>query len=311
MTTVRDELDELRGQFVSAGFAAGWGMIKSVPAPVAARMFQAAADAATLRNGPAIAQLRRNLRRVVGPDPSAADLERILGVSMRSYARYWLETFRLPKMDQAEVVARAQAGTVGAEHIDAAVEAGRGYILALPHMGNYDVAGLWLVDRYRAPFTTVAERLRPESLFDRFVAYRESLGFQVVALTGGERPPTGILTEQLRAGGGVCLVADRDLSQHGLTVDFFGAPARMPGGPAMLAAMTGAALLPVGLWFTDDGGWGQYIYPAVQLPEGRLRDRVQTGTQLLADRYAEVIAAHPSDWHMLQKLWVDDEVRRD
>ncbi len=306
MTTVRSELDELRGQFVSAGFAAGWGVVKSIPAPVAARTFRAAADAATVRNGAAVRQLRKNLRRVVGATPGEHEMDELVGDAMRSYARYWLETFRLPRMDKKSVVERVAANTIGAEHLDAAMAAGRGYVIALPHTGNYDVAGLWVVGRYGQPFTTVAERLKPESLFDRFVAYRESLGMEVLPLTGGERPPTSVLVERLRAGGGVCLVADRDLSAHGIEVEFFGATARMPAGPAMLAAMTGAALLPVGLWFTDDGGWGQRIFDPIELPEGRLRDRVQVGTQLLADRFAEVISAHPTHWHMLQKLWLDD-----
>jgi KDO2-lipid IV(A) lauroyltransferase len=249
-------------------------------------MFRAVADAATVRNGQAVRQLRSNLRRVVGPAISERDLDELVGKAMRSYARYWLETFRLPKMDKPAVVANVNGNTVGAEHVEAALARGRGYVIAVPHAGNYDVAGLWVVDRFGS-FTTVAERLRPESLFDRFVAYRESLGMEVVALTGGERAPTAVLTERLRAGGGVCLVADRDLSAHGMQVDFF-------------------ALLPVGLWFTDDGGWAQRICAPIELPEGRLRDRVQAGTQALADRFAELIAAHPSDWHMLQKLWLDD-----
>lgn len=306
MTNVRGELDDLRGQVVAAGFAAGWGTVKALPEPLASRAFRGAADAATVRNGPGVRQLRINLRRVIGPAPGEHELDELVGAAMRSYARYWLETFRLPKMNKARVLERVEKSTVGAEHLDDAVEAGRGYVVALPHTGNYDVAGLWVVNRYGRPFTTVAERLQPESLFDRFVAYRQSLGMEVLALTGGERPPTAVLTERLRAGGGVCLVADRDLSAHGIEVDFFGAKARMPAGPAMLAAMTGAALLPVGLWFTDDGGWGQRICAPIELPEGRLRDRVQVGTQLLADRFAELIAAHPAHWHMLQKLWLDD-----
>ena len=306
MTSVREEIAELRGQFVAAGFATGWGVLKSVPEPVASRLFREVADVATKRNGGSVRQLRTNLRRVVGPSWSDAELEDLVKEAMRSYARYWLETFRLPKMDKAYVAAQVDANAIGAEHIDAALAQGRGFILALPHTGNYDVAGLWLVDRYGS-FTTVAERLKPESLFDRFVAYRQSLGMEVLPLTGGDTPPTGILAERLRSNQGVCLVADRDLSRHGLAVDFFGETARLPAGPAMLAAMTGAALLPVGLWFTEDGSWGQRIGPPIELPEGgRLRDRVQVATQRLADEFAQLISAHPAHWHMLQKLWVAD-----
>jgi lauroyl/myristoyl acyltransferase len=308
--TVQQDLTAgLREQVIAAGFVAGWEALRSVPAPVASHLFRAAADAVTARSGPAVRQLRLNLRRVIGPAPAERELDKLVRDAMRSYARYWLETFRLAKLDHAAIAARVGSQTLGTEYLDAAVEAGRGFILALPHTGNYDVAGLWLIDRYHRPFTTVAERLRPASLFDRFVAYRESLGMEVLALTGAEQPPTAVLTGRLKAGGGVCLVADRDLSQHGIEVDFFGERARLPGGPALLAATTGAALLPVGLWFTPDGGWGQQIMAPVEPTETRLRDRVRSGSQQLADAFAQLIGEHPSDWHMLQKLWLADQNR--
>jgi lauroyl/myristoyl acyltransferase len=305
VTPLREQLAGLRQALPAAGFAAGWSALKAVPAPISARAFDVAARIATSRDGPGVRQLRRNLARVLGPQAASSELDDVVAEAMRSYARYWLETFRLPKMDRHEVARRVNDHTIGAENVEKALATGQGYIMALPHTGNYDVAGLWVVDRFGS-FTTVAERLKPESLFDRFVAYRQSIGMEVLALTGGDSPPTSVLTQRLRSGKGVCLVADRDLSKHGIEVDFFGARARMPGGPAMLSAMTGAALLPVGLWFTDDGGWGQRIGPPIEVPEGRLRDRVQAGTQLLADQFAQLIKAHPSDWHMLQKLWVDD-----
>ncbi len=298
----------VRERAVDLGFAAGWAAIKAVPGPLAARGFRLAGDAAAARQGPGVRQLRANLRRVIGPLPSELYLDALVRAATRSYARYWLETFRLPKMDHRAVIRRTGAQTVGAENLDAAVESGRGAVLALPHIGNWDVSGLWLIDRYKRPFTTVAERLKPESLFDRFVAYRESLGFEVLALTGGQRPVSEVLTERLRAAGTVCLLGDRDLSRNGVQVHFFGEPARMPPGPALLAATTGAALLPVSMWFTEDG-WGQRIDPPIDLPDrafGRLADRVRVGTQLLADAFAEHIGDHPADWHMLQRLWLAD-----
>jgi KDO2-lipid IV(A) lauroyltransferase len=293
----------VRARALDLSFAAGWGAVKSLPAPFARRAFQAVADVATARDGKGAQQLRRNLRRVV-PDAGEAQLDDLVSAGLRSYARYWLETFRLPRMDKRAVAACADANTTGAEHIDAAVRAGKSFILALPHMGNWDAAAIWLIDR-GYPFTTVAERLKPDSLFDRFVAYRESLGMEVLPLTGGASPSEA-LAQRLRSGRAVCLVADRDLSRNGVDVDFFGETARMPGGPALLAATTGAVLLPVALWFTPDGGWGQWIGEPIE-PEGaRLAEKVRTGTQALADAFAPQVAAHPEDWHMLQKLWVAD-----
>ncbi|MBV9823449.1 MAG: phosphatidylinositol mannoside acyltransferase [Actinobacteria bacterium] len=291
------------GWLSTAGYVAGWRLIRGLPAPVAGRLFTAAADLAVRRDGRGVRQLRRNLTRVLATtDTDPDELDRLVRAGMRSYARYWLETFRLPSMDVEQVLAAVH--TDGADHVDRAMAAGRGAVFALPHSGNWDVAGLWLVRR-GYPFSTVAERLKPESLFDRFVAYRESLGMRVLPLTGGPRPPTTVLAERLRAGEAVCLVAERDLSRNGVEVEFFGEPTRMPPGPALLAATTGAALLPVHLYF-DGAGWGQWIGPPIELGDGRLRDRVQRGTQALAGAFESRIAEYPQDWHMLQRLWLAD-----
>jgi KDO2-lipid IV(A) lauroyltransferase len=233
-----------------------------------------------------------------------ADLDALTRHAMRSYARYWLEVFRLPVL-RARAVAGAEAGTVGAENIDAAIAAGKGAILALPHSGNWDVAAVWLVAR-SGTFATVAERLKPESLFRRFMAYRESLGMEVIPLSGGDRSPSDVLTERLRAGGVICLLGDRDLTKGGVEVTFFGERTKMPAGPALLAATTGAALIPVGLWF-DGAGWAQRVHPPLHIPAtGPLRERVHAATQALADVFAADIAEHPADWHMLQRLWLAD-----
>ena len=291
-----------RDRVVDLGYAAGWHGVRALPGPVAAAAFRGAADLSARRGGRGARQLRANLRRVIGPAGSEAELDDLVRASLRSYARYWLETFRLPSMPVASIL--AGVSTDGAGHVDAAMAAGRGVIVALPHSGNWDVAGIWLVRR-GVPFTTVVERLQPESLFDRFVRYRESLGMEIIPLSGGTRAPSTVLTERLQAGGCVALLADRDLGASGVPVDFFGEPTRMPPGPALLAATTGAALLPVSLHFTADG-WGQWIGAPITASGERLRERVADATQTLADTFATRISAHPADWHMLQKLWLAD-----
>jgi KDO2-lipid IV(A) lauroyltransferase len=296
--------ERTRGRATDLGFAAGWGLVKSVPRPVSRRWFQAAADAATVRNGGGAQQLRRNLRRVVGPSVSELRMDQLVGDALRSYSRYWLETFRLPKMDLRQVALQVDAKITGAEHIVEGLARGKGVVLALPHSGNWDVAGVWLVHKH-GPFTTVAERLKPESLFNRFVEYRESLGFEIIPLTGGERPPMDVLSARLRENRVVCLLADRDLSRNGVQVEFFGEPTRMPPGPALLGATTGAVVLPVHAFYDGDE-WGLTVLPPIELPEGAVADRVAHGTQALADAFAGEIAKHPTDWHMLQKLWLAD-----
>ena len=298
-------LDRARGRAVDLGYAAGWGVLKSLPNGVSRRAFRAAADAATVRNGGGTQQLRKNLRRVVGPGTSDLRMDGIVGDALRSYARYWLETFRLPGMDLDDVARRVDAHTTGGEHIVDGLARGKGVILALPHSGNWEASGVWLVATH-GPFTTVAERLEPESLFDRFLEFRRGLGMEVIALTGSERPPLEVLAERLRENRVICLLADRDLSRHGIEVDFFGQPTRMPGGPSLLAAQTGASLHAVHAHFVGDDSWAHSISPPIELPDAPLDDRIAAGTQRIADIFAGRIAEHPADWHMLQRLWLAD-----
>jgi lauroyl/myristoyl acyltransferase len=285
------------------GFAAGWSMVKALPEPVADRLFRQAADLAFRRRGPSVVQLARNLHRVLGEQSTPASLAAVTHAGMRSYARYWKETFRLPAMDHDEVFEQLQAGAIGAEHIDRAVDEGRGIMLPITHSGNWDAAGLWVARRWGS-MTTVAERLKPESLYEKFVAYRESLGMEIVPLTGGVNPST-VLKERLGAGGIVPLVGDRDLSRSGVPVSFFGQTATMPPGPAMLAALTGSDLCPTNLSFTDRG-WSIHIHPPVTIPGTRLAEQVRGGTQLVAQVFERGITEHPADWHMLQPLWRAD-----
>jgi phosphatidylinositol dimannoside acyltransferase len=295
-------LGDVRERAVDLGFAAGWHLVRAMPESVAYRLFRGAADVGLRRDGRGARQLRRNLRRVVGPLLPEAELTELVRAGLRSYARYWQEAFRLPSMDKKDVVARFDLD--GIDVMDKSIAAGQGVVLVLPHMGNWDIAGLWLIE-HGVPFTTVVERLKPDSLFRRFVAYREAIGMEILPLTGGARPTSMVLADRLAAGGCVCLVGDRDLSSRGVDVEFFGEIARMPAGPAMLAARTGAALHPVGLW-SDGPDWAGRVGAAITLPETALRASVRAGTQRIADEFAVSIAEHPADWHMLQRLWMSD-----
>ena len=290
-----------------AGFAAGWGAVKLLPEGLARRAFDAGAGWAARRDGPGTRMLRANLRVATGGRLSEADLDELTRRAVRSYARYWREAFRLPTIPTEGIVTKTVSP--GVEHMEKSRADGRPVILALPHSGNWDAAGVWFVDWLGGPFMTVAERLEPESLYRRFLEYRESLGMRVVPLTGGERPSATVLREWLTGGGSVCLLMDRDLGGSGVPVSFFDRPTTMPGGAALLAAQTGAALHPVVCQFTE-GGWRLLIHPEVPLAGGaRLKDRVATATQGVADAFAASIAAQPEDWHMQGRIWSD--VRRD
>ncbi len=289
-------------RLTDALYGLGWSAVKKLPEPAAARLGRSIADLAWKKRGEGVLRLERNYARVV-PGASPQRLAELSRAGMRSYLRYWMESFRLPVWSEQRIRDGVEVKDV--HHLTDALAAGKGAVIALPHLANWDLAGAWVTTQLKIPFTTVAERLRPETLYDRFVAYRESLGMEVLPHTGGSA--FGTLARRLRDGGLVCLVADRDLSASGVEVDFFGETARMPAGPAMLAQHTGAALLPVTLRYDDSPVMRARVHPPIAVPRSGTRpERTSVMTQALADAFAAGIADHPEDWHMLQRLWLAD-----
>ncbi|MFJ3823896.1 phosphatidylinositol mannoside acyltransferase [Streptomyces nodosus] len=295
-------MTSLKERLTDGLYGLGWSAVKTLPEPVATRLGRTVADLAWKRRGKGVQRLESNYARVV-PDASPARLAELSRAGMRSYLRYWMESFRLPAWSADRVRNGFEAKDI--HHLTDGLASGRGVVLALPHLANWDLAGAWVTTALETPFTTVAERLRPESLYDRFVAYREGLGMEVLPHTGGSA--FGTLARRLRDGGLVCLVADRDLSSSGVEVSFFGETARMPAGPALLAQQTGALLLPVTLWYDDSPVMRGRVHPPVEVPlSGTRAEQTSLMTQALADAFAQGIAEHPEDWHMLQRLWLDD-----
>ncbi|MGW0335216.1 phosphatidylinositol mannoside acyltransferase [Streptomyces sp. NPDC003011] len=283
-------------------YGLGWSVVKKLPEPVAVRLGRSIADLAWKQRGAGVRRLERNYARVV-PDASPERLAALSRAGMRSYLRYWMESFRLPAWSPERI--RDGVEVKDLHRLTDGLAAGRGVVLALPHMANWDLAGAWLTTALKIPFTTVAERLRPETLYDRFVAYREGLGMEVLPHSGGSA--FGTLARRLREGGLVCLVAERDLSSSGVEVTFFGETIRIPAGPALLAQQTGALLLPATLWYDDSPVMRGQVHPPVEVPgTGTRAEKTSVMAQALADAFATGIAEHPEDWHMLQRLWLAD-----
>ena len=295
----------LSDTLTDVGFGVGWAAVRRMPEPVVDRSFRALADRTYRKDGPGVRQLRANLARVL-PHARSGDLEETTHEGVRRYLRYWSEAFRLPSWspqrlrDTFDLVA-------GRDALDAAVAGGAGAIMVTSHSGNWDHAGAWACDRYGG-IVTVAERLKPAGLYDKFVAYRESLGMEVLPYGGEDTFRT--LLRRLGEGKLVCLVADRDLSGSGIPVDFFGETASMPAGPATLSLLTGAPVMPVELWHVP-GGLKARVLDALPTPDtGERKQRVSALTQSMAEVFAQGIAAHPSDWHMMQRLWLSDLPQR-
>ncbi len=295
-------MSDLRGRLTDGAYAVGWGVVKKLPEPVAVRLGQTIADLAWKRRGERVLRLESNYERVV-PDATPERLAELSRAGMRSYLRYWMESFRLPAWSPERV--KTGFDPIDPHNLTDGLASGRGVVIALPHLGNWDLAGAWVTTKLETRFTTVAERLKPETLYDRFVAYREGLGMEVLPHSGGT--VFGTLARRLRDGGLVCLVADRDLSASGVEVKFFGDTARMPAGPALLAQQTGALLLPVTLWYDESPVMRGRVHPPIEVPEtGTKLEKTSAMTQALADAFATGIADHPEDWHMLQRLWLAD-----
>ena len=308
------ERETFRERLLSAAFGAGWNLVCRLPEPVARGLFNFGADIAWRRQGPGVRVLEGNLVRVLRTDPAAslppsefgAELRALSREVMRSYARYYLETFRLQIIPDARILAGMH---VNQENIDLTLEHmrnGRGVIYALPHMGDFEQAGRWVILVGAGSIVAPAERLKPESVFEKFLAFREGLGMEIVPTSGGPHP-FGVMAQRLRAGQLVTIVADRDLSDTGVEVDFFGEKALLPAGPAALAVQTGAALMPVSCWFVGETEWAAHVYDEIPVPaSGTRKEKIAAMTQALAAVFEQAISEHPEDWHMLQQVFIND-----
>jgi KDO2-lipid IV(A) lauroyltransferase len=300
----------VRERFSLWMFALGWRFVRALPERAAYLVFSLVAQVAWLRQGRGVRQLETNLARVV-PDASPFKLKSLTRKGMHSYMRYWCDAFRLADWTPERILATCRVEND--EPVRQALAEGRGVVMALPHSGNWDHAGAWSTLAL-APVTTVAERLQPEELFERFLHFRQRLGMEILPLTGGG-DVFGILVRRLRRGGFVPLLADRDLTATGVPVTLFGETARMAAGPASLALVSGAALYPVTLHYERlpagaPARWGVVVtfHPEVVPPSGERSEQIAGMTQACADALEAGIRAHPQDWHMLQRVFVADLV---
>jgi KDO2-lipid IV(A) lauroyltransferase len=259
----------------------------------------AAADFLTKRNGKSVARLRSNLSRTK-PDITSLDLDLLVFTAMRSYMRYWCDTFRFPDWSSERV---RESVSVTNEHLlTDAIAAKTGVIVTLPHAGNWDHAGAYFCAK-GIPLVTVAERLKPEKLFLKFLEYRQAMGMEVLPLDGRV---LGALAQRLGEGSLIALVADRDLSRTGIDVEFFGGPSRMPAGPALLALKTDAPLITAFVSYTESGihiDFNEVSIPASGSDEAKVSQIVQN----MAHLFETGISAYPQDWHMLQRIWTDGD----
>ena len=284
------------------GYRAGSAVASSVPESWVAPGARVLGRVAGLTMKGRARMLTRHLRRVQGPDLPDQDLERLVAGAFDSYGRYWFEAFRLPGRTVESIEARFTIE--GRKYIDDGLARGRGVILAMPHVGNWDLGGAWFCGA-GYPVTVLVEALEPPKLGEWFFAFRRSLGMEVVPTGDGAARS---LIAALRANRAVAIVADRDLSRSGVEVTFFGEETTLPEGPAMLALRTGATILPATVYFRGDDSHHAVVRPP--LDTGRrdqpLRDDIARITQDLAAEFEWFIRQAPEQWHLLQPNWPSD-----
>lgn len=289
----------MRDVLVARAYFFGWFIVRRISEKSARTLFNKIGSWMYRRNGKSVERLRSNLKRVC-PEISQSELEELVRRGVLSYMRYWRETFRSPDWSKERILSTV---TVSNEHLLMdPINNRTGVVVSLPHAGNWDHAGSYFCSR-GARLVTVAEVLKPRALFEKFLAYRQAIGMEVLPLDSRAFPT---LIQRARDGKLIALVADRDLSSSGIDVEFFGGVARMPAGPAIVAIRTGIPLVTAFVSYTDSGI--HVDLREVAIPEGGDEAaRIRASVQLCANNFAQGIKDHPDDWHMMQRIWVDGD----
>jgi KDO2-lipid IV(A) lauroyltransferase len=282
------------------GYLLAWRIIGVLPEKIAYSLANLVSDYIFKKNGKGVKRLRSNYARVQ-PTLSPESLTTLTKEGMRSYLRYWIDTFRLNKWSTERIISTT---TVTNEHLlRDPITSKQGCLVVLPHAGNWDHAAAYFCST-GINLTTVAEKLKPEQIFLKFLAYRESIGIEVLH-TEEKVMPT--LLNRLTSGKLVALVADRDLSKNGIEVNFFDGVAKMPSGPARLILDSKSAFISAFITYTKQGIHIEFQNIGPIPTEGSIEEKVQQLTQLMADNFATGIKSSTVNWHMLQRIWVDEK----
>ena len=284
-------------------FRVAWKWLPKFPRDAVIAASGVVADAAWLANVASVQQLAKNLESFSGEAPSP----QLVRQSVRAYFRAFAEQLTLPGWSEEQLLKACRY--TGIENVQALTEDGP-VIVALTHSGNWDVAGAWFSQNI-APVLTVAEKLDPPDLFDSFVAFRESLGMEIIGVGKGDH-----VFDQLveRARGRqvlVPLLADRDISGSGVEVQLGEKKALVAAGPAALALKLGRPLIVGHLSHEKDeeGNWrvhAHFLGPIEPPAPKEGQNAVEALTAAWVEAVADLMADHLVDWHMMQKLFVED-----
>lgn len=283
------------------GYRLGSILAQALPEPMVPRVnaLIGAAGARVMRGRAALAA-RHQLR--VRPHLTSEEVREAVKQAFTSYSGYWIESFRLPRMDPTSL--DAGFTVEGYAHIEEARRAGRPVILALPHLGSWEWAAFWLTAVRDLPVSAVVEPVEPPELARWFMRLRQELGVDVITLgaDAGAASARALAEDRILA-----LLCDRDLGGSGIEVEFFGERTTLPGGPATLALRSGAALIPAVVYIGEDGGHRAVVRPPMDTARrGKIREDVARVTQALASEIEELIRIAPEQWHLMQPNWPSD-----
>ena len=284
------------------GFQTGWVVIKRLPKKLSRKLFIKIADVSYSKDIKGVQQLRANLAFMNDLKAESIELEQLVKEGMRSYLRYWEDAFRLPTWNKKKL--NEYVVCTGTDNLERALATNKPLITATPHMGNWDAAGFWYTTNY-GPITTVVERLKPESIYKKFVKFRNSLGIEVIP-TSGETDIFMKLLRRAKEGRMIALVADRDITKNGIEVNYGPAKASFPVGPAAIAVALDGLVLPLSSYYNQEGVLVMNFLPALSPGLAETKEiKVRNLTQELAHSFEKEIKKHPQDWHMLQRVWKD------
>lgn len=254
------------------------------------------------RSSDKVPLLTSHMRRVLGPSASEDQIDVAVRGMFRSYARYWADTFWFRPRRKGAISESVER--INFDPIYEAQAAERGIVFAVPHMGNWEIAGI-IANEIGSPILAVAEDLPNRHITDWFVSLRQEFEIDIVLTTDPQRRSK--LIRRLKSGGAIALLSDRDVTGNGVEVEFFGERTTVPAGPAALAELTNSALIPVAAYFQKGAGYRIEVRDAVVLPGGTSRsERVSAGAQALTEILEEMIRVEPAQWHLFQPNWPSD-----
>ena len=292
----------VKNQLVYYSFTAAAAIFGALPASVVRRLGIWAGTYASKRSSARRDLLSSHMRRVLGPDASNAEVQKAVDGMYRSYGQYWAETFWFRPRRREAII-----NSVDRVHFQPVLDAqaaGRGIVFAVPHVGNWEIAGVIARD-LGLDLMAVAEDLPNPLITQWFIDVRNDFGIDIVLTSDPERRSKMI--RRLKAGGALALLADRDVTGKGVTVEFFGEDTTVPAGPVALAELTNSVVLPVVVYFKDEGGYTIEVGDPIETPDtGTRSERVQLGSQRVADALEAQIRKHPSQWHLFQPNWPSD-----